>query len=79
MKKFFNTLHIIACIAAMITGWQFLKSFAGHFENGIWDSSAITATALILVMLIFVFLHMTFFLSQYSGSTNSENSRKKHF
>lgn len=79
MKKFFYTLHIIACIAAMITGWQFLKSFAGHFENGIWDNSAITATALILVMIIFVFLHMTFFLSQYSGNTSSESSRQKRF
>lgn len=64
MKKILDIVHIIACLAAMITGWQFLKSFGAHFENGIWDSSAITAAALTLVMIIAVFLHLTYFISQ---------------
>lgn len=77
MKQIFDIAHIIACAAALIFGWQFLKSYGGHFENGIWDSSAITSASLIILMITAVILHLTYFVSQKMLSHIGKEKRKE--
>ena len=55
-------IHSAACVAAIVVMWSFLGRFSGHFENGIWDSSAITASVLLVIGMVCVTLHLTFFL-----------------
>ena len=62
MNTVFKVVHIAACVAAIAAIWRFLGGFYGHFDDGIWDSSAITAVSVLIVCLIAVALSLTFFL-----------------
>jgi hypothetical protein len=52
--------------------WSFLGRFSGHFENGIWDSSAITASVLLMIGMAGITLHLTYFLVKITGEYNKK-------
>ena len=69
MNTVFKVVHIAACVAAIAAIWRFLGGFYGHFDDGIWDSSAITAAAALVICIIAVLLHLTFFLVKITDTS----------
>lgn len=63
MKTALQIIHMVVCAGAIITGYIFLGKFNEHIENGIWDPSAITASAVTVCTMIAVAVHMTYYLS----------------
>lgn len=72
MKTLMKFIHAGACIAAIAVMWGFLGRFGGHFENGIWDSNAITASVLLVIGMLCIILHLTYFLVKITGDRKTK-------
>ena len=63
MRKLFQIIHLVVCAGVLIAGCVFLSKFDIYFENGMWDTSAITATAIAFCTILAVTVHITYYLS----------------